>query len=116
LRTARTQNYRPAQKRAIADEALARLERAEELSPAFYEIFNLKGTVLMLLGRYEEAVKSYSRGVVFSPSPELYTNLAAAYMAIGQKQKAKGCLDLALSYAPTYRKARQALRFLESEK
>jgi len=107
------QNYRPAQKRAIADEALNRLQKAESLAPGFYEVHNLKGSVLMMLGRYEQAVESYSRGIEYAPSPELYTNLAAAHMALGQNGRARECLDLALGYAPKYKKARQALRFLK---
>jgi tetratricopeptide (TPR) repeat protein len=114
LRSGSSKDYRPIQKRAIADEALARLERAQNLAPDFHEVYNLKGSVLMMLGRYEQAVGSYSKGVEYIPSPELYTNLAAAYMAVGKKQKAKECLDLALSYSPRYRKARQARKFLES--
>ena len=114
LKSAGTQDYRPAQKRAIADEALARLEKAEKLAPEFREIHNLKGSVLMMLGRYEQAVASYSMGANYHPSPELYTNLAAAYMALENRQRAQECLDLALGYAPRYRKALQAQRFLEN--
>lgn len=110
------QEYRPAQKRAIADEALNRLQKAESLAPGFYEVHNLKGSVLMMLGRYEQAVGSYSRGIELGPSPELYTNLAAAHLALGQKNRARECLNLALGYAPRYGKARQALRFLEDGK
>jgi O-antigen ligase len=114
LRSAGTQNYRPAQKRAIAGEALARLEKAQKLAPELRELHNLKGSVLMMLGRYDQAAESYSKGAFFAPSPELYTNLAAAYMALEKRDRAKECLDLALGYAPRYRKARQALKFLEN--
>jgi len=113
IRSASSQQYRPAQKRVVADGALARLEKAEELSPEFREVHNLKGSVLMMLGRYEQAVESYKRGIEYLPSPELYTNLAAAYMALGKRQQAEECLTLALNYAPRYTKARQALKFLE---
>jgi O-antigen ligase len=114
LSSAGSQDYRPAQKRAIADEALTRLEKAENLAPEFREVHNLKGSVLMMLGRYELAAESYSRGVESTPSPELYTNLAAAYMALEKKMQARECLNLALAYSPRYSKARQALKFLEN--
>jgi Flp pilus assembly protein TadD len=116
LRSATSRDYRPTQKRVIADEALARLEKAEKLSPDFHELRNLKGSALMMLGRYEQAAQSYSRAISAIPSPELYTNLATAYMALEEKQKAKECLDLALGYAPRYGKARQALKFLKTKR
>jgi len=107
-------DYRPSQKRTIADEALARVERAQSMAPEFREVHSLKGSVLMMLGRYEQAAESYLQGVMYVPSPELYTNLAAAYLALEKKHQAKECLDLALGYSPGYRKARQARRLLES--
>ena len=116
IRSASGRDYRPDQKRAIADEALARLEKAQELAPDIYELHSLKGSALMMLGRYEQAAASYSQGLDYHPSAELYTNLAAAYIALGQKNKARECLDLALAYAPRYGKARQAQRFLKRGK
>ncbi|MGW8181571.1 MAG: hypothetical protein ACWGQW_22810, partial [bacterium] len=107
-------DYRPSQKKTIADEALARVERAQNMAPELREVHSLKGSVLMLLGRYEQAAESYLRGVEYVPSPELYTNLAAAYLALGKKHQAEECLDLALGYSPGYRKARQARRFLKN--
>lgn len=112
VRRAGSRDFSPVQKRTIADEALARVERVESLAPEMREIHSLKGSVLMMLGRYEQAAESYLKGVEYVPSPELYTNLAAAYLALEKKRQAKECLDLALGYSPGYRKARQARRFL----
>jgi tetratricopeptide (TPR) repeat protein len=116
IRQADSKDYTRAQKRTFADEALNRLQKAEALSSHFYEIFNLKGSVLMTLGRYEQAVESYLRAVPYIPGPELYTNLAAAYLALGKRAQAKECIDLALKYDPHYRKARRARRFLRGRR
>jgi O-antigen ligase len=112
VRSASGRDYRAAQRRAIADEALARMEKAQDLAPDLYELHSLKGSVLMLLGRYELAADSYSKGLEYFPSAELYTNLATAFLALGQNEKASECLEFALAYAPRYGKARQAREFL----
>lgn len=99
--------------RLFADEALTRLKRAEERAPHIAEIYNLQGSAYMLLGRPEEAIERYARASRDLPSPEVYTNLAAACMAAGQVGRARPYLESALRYNPDYHPARQALDYVE---
>ncbi len=99
--------------RIFADEALTRLQRVEEHANRFQEIYNLEGSALMLLGRHDKAVQSYGKATVGLPSPETYTNLAAAYMAAGEPEKARPLLETALDYNPSYQRARDALSYLD---
>ncbi len=105
----------PRRTRIFADEALTRLERLEGESLRFPEIYNLEGSALMLLGRYDKAVQQYGKATHRLPSPETYTNLAAAYMAAGKPEEARPLLDAALHYNPDYGRARQALEYLDGK-
>ena len=67
----------------------------------------------MLLGRHEEAQGAYGKAAQYLPSPELYTNLAAAHMAAGDPKLARNYLESALRYNPKYERAQDALRYLE---
>ncbi|MFQ5740280.1 MAG: O-antigen ligase family protein [Acidobacteriota bacterium] len=99
--------------RAFADQAWARLQRAERLYPRFHEIYNLEGSAAMLLGRHEQAKALYKRAAHFLPSPEVYTNLASAHLASGDLGEARSYVERALRYNPEYDRARKALRYLK---
>jgi tetratricopeptide (TPR) repeat protein len=77
------------------------------------EIPNLRGSALMLAGQHQAAVASYTRAVDQLPSPESYTNLASAYMALEQWDDAARCVDVALKYDPGFRKAVRAREYLQ---
>lgn len=102
------------QQRILADEALSRLEKAERLAPRLYEIYNLKGSALMVLGRYGEAVRSFENAAHHLPSPEFFTNLAAAHLEQKEYAEARNYLELALRYNPQYQRAHRAREFLET--
>jgi tetratricopeptide (TPR) repeat protein len=104
------------QKRLYADTALARLKRAENLAPHYYEIYNLQGSANMLLGRYFEAVRCYGVAARNIPSPEVLTNLASAHMAANENEKARLYLQTALRYNMHHWKAHQALAALDQKK
>lgn len=103
------------QARLFADEALDRLQRAQDQAPDFYEIYNLKGTALLLLGKFSQAAESYRKAAVHLPSPEVYTNLAAALIEQGSLDEAAENLRHALHYNPHYQRALNARTFLEKQ-
>ncbi|GAB4108953.1 MAG: hypothetical protein Kow001_08050 [Acidobacteriota bacterium] len=112
LEQAASLNLPQVQRRMVADQVLARLQTFE-ISPArMPELYSLRGTSLLILGRYEAAAKAYQEAAAIAPGPELYTNLGAAYLAQQDKESARSNLELALKYDPGYEKARQALKLL----
>ncbi len=114
LEQAAALNLPDPQRRMVADQVLARLQ-SHHLSPArMPELYSLRGTSLLILGRYEAAIKAYQQAVAYIPSPELYTNLAAAYLAQQDRDGAGRNLELALKYDPGYEKAQQALKLLRT--
>lgn len=115
LQRASSQQYSARQSRVFADEALTRLAAAENSFSWIPELYSLEGSARMQLGRYEEAVEDYRRAAKLIPSSEVLTNLATAYMAEGQPDRAEENIRLALNYDPQYSKAREALRFLKDQ-
>jgi Tfp pilus assembly protein PilF len=59
-------------------------------------------------------VASFQRAIEETPSPELYTNLAAAYLEQKELDRAQESLDLALKYDSRYPKAREARSHLRN--
>ncbi len=116
LERAASGQHPPDQRRAFADQALGRLERAEASTGRFAEVHNLKGAAYMRLGRYGRAVESYQRAAESIPSPEVLTNLAAAHLARDETEAAERYIGLALKYDHRYEKARQALRYIEDNR
>ena len=88
----------PRQKTAIIKEALRILDEAGKKEPSMPEIQNLKGTALLLLGRYGESAESFQEAINLSPRPESYVNLATAYLALEKNSDAINCLQTAQSY------------------
>ena len=66
----------------------------------------------MTVGRYPEAIESYQKAAQRIPSPEVLTNLAAAFIANRQFGKAEDAVTLALRYEPAYPKAVGARAYL----
>jgi tetratricopeptide (TPR) repeat protein len=112
LERASVGSYTADQKRVFADEAMSRLTEIQAFSPIMPEVDNLCGSALMTLGRFLEAVESYQKAANRIPSPEVFTNLAAAQIASNKFGPARESLTLALNYNPGYRKAREARRYL----
>lgn len=115
LTQATTGRYNLRQRRLFAERALDGLNRAEELCAHCVEAYNLQGTALMVLGRNEEAVLRYRKAVQRIPSPEVYTNLAAAYLALKEYTQARHMAEVALRYNPQYSRAQQALDYIERQ-
>ncbi len=100
--------------RAAAQNALHRLERAQEDCPRCYLLYDLKGSALFMIGRHREASEAYDVAAFYLPSPEVFTKLGTAYIALGRAEKARSCFETALRYRPEYEPARQALEMMES--
>ncbi|HUV13112.1 MAG TPA: O-antigen ligase family protein, partial [Acidobacteriota bacterium] len=112
LERASAGTFTAAQKRVFADEALSRLEAAEALAPVMPELHNLRGSALMMVGRFPDAIASYQEAAQRIPSPEVLTNLAAAFIADRQFNMAEESVTLALRYEPAYPKALEARNYL----
>jgi tetratricopeptide (TPR) repeat protein len=112
LERASVGTYTAAQKRVFADEALSRLQAAEVVAPLMPEVHNLRGSAFMTVGRYPDAIESYQEAAQRIPSPEVLTNLAAAYIANREFDKAEKAVTLALRYEPAYPKAVGARDYL----
>ena len=111
LEAASQQNLDSRQLRVVATRVLSLLERAESGYAGFPELYNLRGSAAMFLGRYQLAERSYRRAVERIPSPETMTNLAASLIEQNHCEEAKPYLDSALHYNPMYRKAVRARRY-----
>ena len=109
-------NYPKRTQWAAAKVVLKRLEKAERLYPRFHEIYNLKGSASLILGRPEEAVRNYHRAAGHLPSPEVFTNLATGYLVLKRFDLARALLEMALRYNPVYSRAQQALDYLDKKK
>ena len=115
LEQASGSNYTARQRRTVSTRVMAMLDRAEEGYPGFPELYNLRGSAAMFLGRYRLAAASYEKMVTQMPSPETMTNLAAALIAQNDCDQARIYLDSALEYRITYRKAREARRHCDEQ-
>jgi tetratricopeptide (TPR) repeat protein len=109
-------NLNALQKRTVGQEILRRLDKAASKSRNNFEIDSLKGSAHFFLGNPELAKENYEKAAQNIPSPELMTNLAAAYMALGELDNAESKINLALAYDDQTEKAREALNFLEGRK
>jgi tetratricopeptide (TPR) repeat protein len=68
------------------------------------------GNAYSRLGKYQEAINSYSRAIKFFPrNPVLYNNLAIAYGKIGKTDDEIRALQKALTQRPRYATARYNL-------
>lgn len=83
--------------------ALSSLDRALALQPQWAPAWLLRGNVLQMTNRLDEAVESYRRAIGAQPAfPEAYNNLAAAQRALRQWPQALESANQALSLRPDY--------------
>ncbi|GAB4246837.1 MAG: hypothetical protein Kow00109_22940 [Acidobacteriota bacterium] len=102
----------PRASRLLAGEAVLRLGRIAAYGPFLRDFASLYGSALLTAGRHEEAVRVLQEAVETAPSPELWTNLGVAYLALERHAEAERCFQKALAYEPGYDKAREALQYL----
>lgn len=72
-----------------ANEALYYLQIAGKNNPDYADIHNYTGAALSLLGRYEEAVKSFLKSIELNPKYiEAHVNLGLTYSLMGKIEEA----------------------------
>lgn len=72
-----------------ANEALYYLQVAGKNNPEYADIHNYMGAALSLLGRYEEAIKSFLKSIELNPKYiEAHVNLGLTYSLIGKIEEA----------------------------
>lgn len=101
------------QRSVLLQAAEQRLDRAERFYPHLYEIHNLKGGAAIVRGRPEEALRHFQKAAGYLPSPEVFTNMAGAYLVQKKYDHARPLLEAALRYNQGYLQAQRALRLLE---
>lgn len=106
----------PRASRLLAGEATLRLERIAGYGPFLRDFSTLYGSALLTAGRHQEAAGVLREAVETAPSPEVWTNLGVAYLALERHAEAERCFRKALAYEPGYRKAREALQYLRERK
>ncbi len=81
-------------------EAKKLLEKAKKLAPRDSALLNNMGNVLLLAGDYTQALDSYERTIKEDESLAgcVYANLAVAYVALGDDQKARQAMAESLRY------------------
>jgi class 3 adenylate cyclase/TolB-like protein len=86
----------------------ADLRRADELAslaikidPNYSQAHTAKGDVLLLAGRYREAIDSYQRALMLLPS-SIQPGLALAYNYAGEPEQAIAYADKAMRLSPTW--------------
>jgi serine/threonine-protein kinase len=81
------------------DESIAAYQKSIELSPTWSAYSNL-GNSYFVLKRYNDAVKAFEKATELGPNQELAMgNLADAYRASGQKDKASATYEKAIALA-----------------
>ncbi len=82
---------------------LAALDRAAALDPSEVEVQVARGGQFLVFGRAEAAIGPYERALSLEPHPEIYLDLARAYLAVGDSARARQSLDRALRLSPWLR-------------
>ena len=82
-----------------ADESIAAYKKSIELAPSWAAYSNL-GNIYFMLKRYPEALAAFEKATELGPNQEVAMgNLADAYRASGQKDKATAAYDKAIALA-----------------
>jgi tetratricopeptide (TPR) repeat protein len=98
-------------------EAAATLDRINYIYPESEELHRHLGELWLVQGNYAGAVREYSAVVALKPLDKASAefNLAQAYFAAGEKDKAEESVLLALETAPGFRPAQKLLLQIKSE-
>jgi len=65
------------------------LRAAAAMDPADVRVPLARGSVLLLLGRLDEAIASYRQALALEPRPEIHLNLGRALAAAGRRDEAE---------------------------
>jgi tetratricopeptide (TPR) repeat protein len=99
------------------DEAAATLDRINDIYPTDEQLHRRLGDLWLAQNNFTGAIREYSAVVAMHPIDitSARFNLAQAYLAAGQADKAKENVLLALEAAPDYRPAQKLLLQLEAD-
>lgn len=79
-------------------------------------VYNRLGIALRKQGKWEKAIKEFTRAIKIDPKDEvLYFNIAKAYLDGGMKPEAAQSLKNALGINPDFEEAKEELRKLEHD-
>jgi ribosomal protein S12 methylthiotransferase accessory factor len=97
------------------EKALSALEKGLSWDSERTDLHNLKGYCLFKLGRYRQAIESFSQVLRLNPNSAIdYANIATNYRELGQSEKAAAYYRIALEIDPGIEFARENLRKLEA--
>lgn len=102
------------------NDALSFFEAAIELNSSSSTLYFNKGTTLVMLGRYSDAIKAYDISFSLAPNdtitknePEFYAELAAGYMTAESPAKALVMIERALLISPENERYINYLEFVK---
>lgn len=75
--------------RPILQQNLQILKKIEKMNPSDVGIEVARAGQYLVMGRNSEAIVSYKKALEFEPRPEIYLNLARAYLAEGDEEAAR---------------------------
>ncbi|HEX9163613.1 MAG TPA: protein kinase [Thermoanaerobaculia bacterium] len=84
-----------------AADAEAMYRKAIALRPNHANTYNRYAVFLFNLGRHREAAANFAKSTELMPSPRGYSNLAAAYQALGQFDDARKAVEKSIALDPT---------------
>jgi tetratricopeptide (TPR) repeat protein len=83
-----------AKKNAVMEDAIFYFEKAREIDPEIKEVYDLLGTLLLQLEKYDQAREVLEKGVeLFPESATVWQNLSFLYAKIGDKKKAEEAFE-----------------------
>ena len=87
--------------------------KAIEIKPDFYKAFNNKGTTLVNLGRYEDALEVFEKAIEIKPDDaDLWYNRACAFSLTNKKEDSLYNLKRAIEFNSSHkRKAKKDTDF-----
>jgi tetratricopeptide (TPR) repeat protein len=100
------------------DEAIAECKKAIQINPDFGNPYNDIGAYLIEKSQFEEAIPwllNAARSKYYDNHHYAHYNLARAYIALGQFNRAKEEFENALRISPEYEMAREALSLLKQK-
>ena len=96
--------------------AIQMLHQARNLDPLNQRTCLLLGAAYLLQGKPYTAIESYQAAEVIRRDQKLYTSMGYCYMQMGELERARECLELALRFATDFPEALDYLAELNKRK
>jgi len=96
--------------------ALQMLNQAQNLDPLNQRTCLLLGAAYLLQGQPRTAIESYKAAEAIRRDHKLYTSMGYCYMQMGELERARECLDLALRFATDFPEALDYLADINKRK